>query len=138
MENMNLIKALVKNISKNNTMDENYLGILKNKINDIKIQRDNIDRLLEQLKISIIKSSSHLLLEKIHRGDLESSLTILNNTRDRSVFYDFVEILNNLLIEYEKYHQNYELNATELLDCKERLGLNDHKLHKLINEIVLQ
>lgn len=137
MENTNLINALVKHLSKDNTIDENYLNILQSKINDIKTQRDHIDRLLDDLKISIIKSSSHLLIDKIHKGDKESSLIILNNTRDRSVFYDFVETLNNLLVEYEKYHQNYELNATELLDCKERLGLNDHRLHKLINEIIL-
>jgi hypothetical protein len=137
MENTNLINALVKHLSKDNTIDENYLNILQSKINDIKTQRDYIDRLLDDLKISIIKSSSHLLIDKIHKGDKESSLIILNNTRDRSVFYDFVETLNNLLVEYEKYHQNYELNATELLDCKERLGLNDHRLHKLINEIIL-
>ena len=137
MENTNLINALVKHLSKDNTIDENYLNILQSKINDIKTQRDHIDRLLDDLKISIIKSSSHLLIDKIHKGDKESSLIILNNTRDRSVFYDFVETLNTLLVEYEKYHQNYELNATELLDCKERLGLNDHRLHKLINEIIL-
>lgn len=137
MENTNLINALVKHLSKDNNLNENFLNTVRDKVNDIKIQRDNIDRLLDELKISIIKSSSHLLLEKIHKGDKEASLTILNNTRDRSVFYDFVDILNNLLVEYEKYYQNYELNASELLDCKERLGLNDHRLHKLINEIIL-
>lgn len=137
MENTNLLKALIKNLSKDNTLDENYLSIIQEKINEVKIQRDIIDNLLDQLKMSIIKSSSHLLIEKIHRGDKEATLTILNNTRDRSLFYDFVEILNNLLIEYEKYYQNYEINATELLDCKERLGINDHRLHKLISEINL-
>jgi len=137
MENTNLINALVKHLSKDNNLNENFLNTVRDKVNDIKIQRDNIDRLLDELKISIIKSSSHLLLEKIHKGDKEASLTILNNTRDRSVFYDFVDSLNNLLVEYEKYYQNYELNASELLDCKERLGLNDHRLHKLINEINL-
>lgn len=137
MENTNLVNALVKHLSKDNTIDGDYLNLLQNKINDIKTQRDYIDKLMDELKVSIIKSSSHLLIDKVHKGDKESSLTILNNTRDRSVFYDFVETLNNLLVEYEKYHQNYELNAIELLDCKERLGLNDHRLHKLINEIIL-
>ena len=99
MENSNLINALVKHLSKENTIDENYLYIVKNKINDIKTQRDNIDRLMDELKISIIKSSSHLLIDKIHKGDKESSLIILNNTRDRSVFYDFADNLNNLLVE---------------------------------------
>ena len=137
MENTNLVNALVKHLSKDNTIDGDYLNVLQNKINDIKTQRDYIDRLLDDLKISIIKSSSHLLIEKIHKGDKEAALVILNNTRDRSVFYDFVETLNNLLVEYERYHQNYEINANELLDCKERLGINDHRLHKLINEINL-
>lgn len=137
MENKNLVNALVKNLSKDNTIDGNYLGIIREKINAIKSQRDSIDNILDQLKVSIIKSSSHLLIEKIHKGDKEAALVILNNTRDRSVFYDFVETLNNLLVEYERYHQNYEINANELLDCKERLGINDHRLHKLINEINL-
>lgn len=137
MENTNLKNALVKQLSKENELNEIQLSILRDKINHIKGKRNNIDSLLEQLKLSIIKSSAHLLIEKIHRGDKESALVILNNTRDRSVFYDFVEILNNLLIEYETYYQNYEINGPELLDCKERLGVNDHLLHKLINEINL-
>ena len=137
MENTNLVKALVSHLSKDNTIDENYLNTIKQKVNEVKSQRDSIDNIMDQLKVSIIKSSSHLLIEKIHRGDNESALVILNNTRDRTLFYDFVESLNNLLVEYEKYYQNYEINANELLGCKERLGINDHRLYKIINEINL-
>ena len=138
MENTNLINALVRQLGKNNVLDESHLSILKDKVTNVKGQREKIDSLLEQLKITIIKSSSHLLIEKIHRGDKEAALVILNNTHERSVFYDFVDVLNNLLVEYESYHQNYEINCPELLDCKERLGINDHMLHKLINEINLE
>ena len=137
MENEYLINALKKHLGKEHTLDEEYLTTLRKKINDIKDQRVNIDHIFDQLKVSIIKSSSHLLLEKVHRGDIEGPLLILNNTRDRTVFYDFVELMNNLLVSYESYYQNYEMNSSELLECKERLGLNDHKLHKLINEINL-
>jgi len=138
MENKNLVEALVKFIKKDNELNEEHLEHLKNNVTEIKIKRDRLDSIMDQLRNSIIKSSAHLLIDKIHRGEKESVLTILNNTRDKSVFYDFKDILDSLLIEYERYNQNYEINNPDLIECKERLGLNDHKLFKLINEIDLE
>jgi hypothetical protein len=70
-------------------MTPEKLNELKNDSVEIKNLRDQLDSKIEQLKIMIIKSSTHLLIEKVHRGDVETSLKILENTRDRSVFFDF-------------------------------------------------
>jgi hypothetical protein len=138
MENKNLIEALVKFLEKDGKLIQEDLNSLRNSSEQIKIYRDKIDQILEQLKISIIKSSSHLLIDKIHKGEKENVLTILNNTTDKTVFYDFKDLLDMLLVEYEKYQQYYEIYSPNLIECKERLGLNDHKLFKLINEIDLE
>jgi len=41
------------------------------------------------------------------------------------------------LINYEKYHENYDSESPELLDLKETFVLNDHQLNDLITEISL-
>ena len=64
-------------------------------------------------------------------------LRILKNTRDKTVFYDFVESMNELLINYYKYEENYKNESPELLDLKETFVLNDHQLNDLITEINL-
>ena len=92
--------------------------------------------LIQNLKITIIKSNTHLLIDKIHRGEYESVLTILNNTRDRSVFFDFIDNLSSLVELFESYYQDYDLKHNELLKLKENLGLNDHLLCKLLLEII--
>lgn len=137
MENKNLINVLTKFLKKDGDFNEEELNQLRNSVEQMKINRDRIDQILDQLKISIIKSSSHLLIDKIHKGEKEGVLTILNNTRDKTLFYDFKDLLDELLIEYEKYQQFYEIYNPNLVECKERFGLNDHKLFKLINEMDL-
>jgi hypothetical protein len=87
--------------------------------------------------VNIIRSSVHLLIEKVHRGDIESSLKILDNTRDRSVFFDFISILDNLLVLHEEYYQKLDMSCSDIKELKENLGINDHKLHKVINELYL-
>ncbi len=78
-----------------------------------------------------------MLIEKVHRGDVESSLKILDNTRDRSVFFDFISILDNLLVLHEEYYQKLDISCSDIKDLKDNLGINDHKLHKVINELYL-
>jgi hypothetical protein len=98
MDNEGLKISVVRVVGKGGEISSDNLKELKQNSDTIKDVRDKLDSTLEQLKVNIIRSSAHLLIEKVHRGDIESSLKILDNTRDRSVFFDFISILDNLLV----------------------------------------
>jgi hypothetical protein len=137
MDNEGLKSSVVRVVGKGGEISSDNLKELKQNSDTIKDVRDKLDSTLEQLKVNIIRSSAHLLIEKIHRGDIESSLKILNNTRDRSVFFDFISILDNLLVLHEEYYQKLDMSCSDIKELKENLGINDHKLHKVINELYL-
>lgn len=137
MDNEGLKSSVVRVVGKGGEISSDNLKELKQNSDTIKEVRDKLDSTLEQLKVNIIRSSAHLLIEKIHRGDIESSLKILDNTRDRSVFFDFISILDNLLVLHEEYYQKLDMNCSDIKELKENLGINDHKLHKVINELYL-
>jgi len=133
MRDINLKNAIVKYLHKEGISS---IKELKDDCINIKNKRKSLDDLIQNLKITIIKSNTHLLIDKIHRGEYESVLTILNNTRDRSVFFDFIDNLSSLVELFESYYQDYDLKHNELLKLKENLGLNDHILYKLLLEII--
>ena len=137
MDNEGVKNSVIKFISKNNELTSEYINELNQNVIVLKDIRNNIDALLDRLKINIIKSSTHLLIDKVHRGDIETSLKILENTRDRSVFYDFISIFDELIVLNEQYLQKYENEYSHLKDIKDNLGLNDYKLFKAISEINL-
>ena len=137
MDNEGLKSSVVRVVGKGGEISSDNLKELKQNSDTIKEVRDKLDSTLEQLKVNIIRSSAHLLIEKIHRGDIESSLKILDNTRDRSVFFDFISILDNLLVLHEEYYQKLDMSCSDTNELKENLGINDHKLHKVINELYL-
>tara|TARA_S200002703_G_scaffold20906_2_gene17375 strand:+ start:12806 stop:13225 length:420 start_codon:yes stop_codon:yes gene_type:complete len=137
MDNEGLKSSVVRVIGKDGEISSDNLKELKQNSDTIKDVRDKLDSTLEQLKVNIIRSSTHLLIEKIHRGDIESSLKILDNTGDRSVFFDFISILDNLLVLHEEYYQKLDMGCSDIQLLKENLGINDHKLHKVINELYL-
>ena len=137
MGNKAIKNALLKYLKGENALENNNISDLKSEVDKIKLLRDSIDDDILKTKISIINSSTHLLIDKIHRDDKESVLKILKNTRDKTVFYDFIESMNNLLINYYKYEENYINESPELLDLKETFVLNDHQLSDLITEIDL-
>ena len=137
MENEGVTNSVIRFINKNGELTTQYLSDMKDKISVLRDLREKIDSALDRLKINIIKSSTHLLIDKIHRGDIETSLKILENTRDRSVFYDFIALFDELVVLNEQYLQKYENEYSDIKDIKDNLGLNDYKLYKIINEISL-
>jgi hypothetical protein len=137
MDNEGLKNSVVRLISKNGELTEEVLSNLKDNSTTVKNLRQKIDNNLEQLKINIIKSSTHLLIDKIHRGDIESSIKILENTRDRSVFFDFITLFDELLVLHEQYYQKLDIECSDIKELKDNLGMNDHKLHKIISEMSL-
>ena len=137
MGNKAIKNALLKYLKGENALENNNISDLKSEVDKIKLLRDTVDDDILKTKISVINSSTPLLIDKIHRDDKESVLKILKNTRDKTVFYDFIESMNNLLINYYKYEENYNSESPELLDLKETFVLNDHQLSDLITEIDL-
>jgi hypothetical protein len=137
MDNEGLKNSVVRLISKNGELTEEVLSNLKENSSTIKHLRQRIDNNLEKLKINIIKSSTHLLIDKIHKGDIETSIKILENTRDRSVFFDFITLFDELLVLHEQYYQKLDIECSDIKELKDNLGMNDHKLHMIISEIGL-
>jgi len=137
MENEGVTNSVIRFINKNGELTPQYLFDIKEKISVLRDLREKIDSTLDRLKINIIKSNTHLLIDKVHRGDIETSLKILENTRDRSVFYDFITLFDELVVLNEQYLQKYENEYSDIKDIKDNLGLNDYKLFKIISEISL-
>ncbi len=137
MDNEGLKNSIIKFMERSGEMTPEKLNELKNDSTEIKNLRDQLDSKIEQLKIMIIKSSTHLLIEKVHRGDVETSLKILENTRDRSVFFDFISLFDELLVLYEKYYQKLDMDCSDIKDLKDNLGMNDHKIYKILSEMSL-
>jgi hypothetical protein len=137
MDNEGLKNSVVRLISKNGELTEEVLSNLKENSSTIKHLRQRIDNNLEKLKINIIKSSTHLLIDKIHKGDVETSIKILENTRDRSVFFDFITLFDELLVLHEQYYQKLDIECSDIKELKDNLGMNDHKLHMIISELNL-
>ena len=137
MDNEGLKNSIIKFMERSGEMTPEKLNELKNDSVEIKNLRDQLDSKIEQLRIMIIKSSTHLLIEKVHRGDVETSLKILENTRDRSVFFDFISLFDELLVLYEKYYQKLDMDCSDIKDLKDNLGMNDHKIYKILSEMNL-
>jgi len=137
MDNEGLKISVVRVVGEDGEISTDNLKELKQNSDTIKDVRDKIDVTLDQLKVNIIRSSVHLLIEKVHRGDIESSLKILDNTRDRSVFFDFISLLDKLLVLHEEYYQKLDMSCSDIKELKDNLGINDHKLHKVISELYL-
>ena len=137
MDNEGLKNSIIEFMERSGEMTPEKLNELKNDSVEIKNLRERLDSKIEQLKIMIIKSSTHLLIEKVHRGDVETSLKILENTRDRSVFFDFISLFDELLVLYEKYYQKLDMDCSDIKDLKDNLGMNDHKIYKIFLKYLL-
>lgn len=137
MGNDAIKNAILKYLKEEKSLEVGDVSHLKEEVDKVKNFRNNLDDLLLKTKINIINSSTHLLIDKIYKDEKEGVLKILENTKDRIVFYDFLDSLNDLLITYENYHKNYHEESPELLGLKETFALNDHQLNDLITEINL-
>lgn len=137
MDNEGLKNSVVRLISRNGELSEKVLSKLKENSTTIKNLRQEIDNNLERLKIIIIKSSTHLLIDKVHRGEIETSIKILENTRDRTVFFDFISLFDELLVLHEQYYQKLDMECSDIKELKDNLGINDYRLHIIISEINL-
>lgn len=130
------IKIVVKEfLEKNNLSINDNIDLLFEEVTNIKDLRENLNKMILETKISIIKSNSHLLIERIFKGNEENVLDVLKNTKDFNLFFEFIERLDTLLVEYGKYSNNYNENSEELQKLKESYFLTDNDLFLIISEI---
>ncbi len=135
--NESIKNAIIKHLEKKNVITENFYSELTEETKKIKSLRDKVDISLFDIKKEIIKTNFNLLIDKIFKEDKESVVTILKNTKNRINFYDVLEEIGKLLVSFEQYNENYELNSPELTTLKEIFALKDEQLYELINEINL-
>ena len=74
MSNDAIKDAIQKHLEKNNILKDNFYPSLLNEAKKSKVFRDKVDEELLNLKIKIINSNFHLLLEKIFKEDKEGVL----------------------------------------------------------------
>ena len=136
--NNNAIKNAVKHyLSKSNDTNKDYFENLLNESNQLESLREDVDVGLLNLKKHIIASNLHLIIDRIFKGDNEEVIKMLQNTKNKTLFYDFTEEFNKFLILFEQYINNLEFSSPDLGELKEVFVLNDEKLFEIIKEINL-
>jgi len=137
MKNESIKNAINKHLEKNNIITENFYSDLSNDAETIKSLRVDVDKKILSLKINIIKSNLHLLIDKIFKGDTDGVINLLKGIKDKTIFFDFTENFTEFLILFGSYLENYEFNCSDLAELKEVFALNDTQLCELIKEINL-
>ncbi len=129
--------AIISFLEKKGLLTETTYKELNNDADKLKSLREDIDDEFLKLKINIIKSNIMLLNERIFKDDVEGALQVLINTKDKTVFYDYIDSLNNLLIKLVQYDTSLGFDSPELKTIKENFFLKDEELVNIINEIYL-
>ena len=129
--------AIMSFLDNKGLMTENIYDQLNSDVNKLKPLREDIDTQLFKTKVDIIKSNINLLNDKIFKEDNEGALQILINTKDKSVFYDYIDSLNNLLLKLTQYENSLNFESPELSTIKDNFFLKDEELINIITEICL-
>ena len=129
--------AIISFLEKKGLLKETTYSELSGVVNKLKSLREDIDAEFFKLKVNIIKSNINLLNERIFKDDIDGALQVLTNTKDKTVFYDYVDSLNNLLLKMVQYENSLSFDSPELLTIKENFFLKDEELVNIINEIYL-
>ena len=137
MKNTAIKEAIQKHLRKNNVNESQFYNSLLKDMEKLNTYRSTVDDELLNLKRIIKKTNFHILIDKIIKEDTEGIIDILKNTKDRIIFFDFIDNFSKFLILFEQYSQNYEFNYPDLEDIKETFALRDDQLHQLIKEINL-
>jgi len=129
--------AIISFLEKKGLLKETTYNELSGDVNKLKSLREDIDAEFFKLRVNIIKSNINLLNERIFKDDIDGALQVLTNTKDKTVFYDYVDSLNNLLLKMVQYENSLSFDSPELLTIKENFFLKDEELVNIINEIYL-
>ena len=137
MKNTAIKEAIQKHLKKNNVNESQFYNSLLKDMEKLNTYRDSVDNELLNLRRIIEKSNFHILIDKIIKEDIEGIIDILKNTKDRIIFFDFIDNFSKCVVLFEQYAQVYEFNYPDLEDIKETFALRDDQLHQLIKEISL-
>jgi hypothetical protein len=129
--------AVNRHITTKLSLNEEEIKKLGEDVEEIGKLKKSVDDSLLDVKIKMMNSSSQLLLEKIFKDEHNGSLEILKNTRDLTVFYNFLESMDRLLINFNKYKEAYEFNSPDLFEIRETFALKDEQLREIITDICL-
>ena len=124
-------------LSKDNEVTKEFYEKLLTESQKLDSLRKDVDAGLLELKKHIISSNLHLIIDRIFKGDNEEVIKMINNTRNRTLFYDFTEEFNKFLILFEQYATNLEFTSPDLGELKETFALKDSQLIDIIKEINL-
>ena len=124
-------------LSKDNEVTKEFYEKLLTESQKLDSLRKDVDVGLLELKKHIISSNLHLIIDRIFKGDNEEVIKMINNTRNRTLFYDFTEEFNKFLILFEQYATNLEFTSPDLGELKETFALKDSQLIDIIKEINL-
>jgi len=137
MKNTAIKEAIQKHLKKDNVDELQFYNSLLKDMEKLNTYRDMVDNELLNLRRIIEKSNFHILIDKIIKEDIEGIIEILKNTKDRIIFFDFIDNFSKCIVLFEQYTQVYEFNYPDLEDIKETFALRDDQLHQLIKEISL-
>ena len=116
--------------------DEEAYAEIKVGIEELDEMRNNIDRLIVELKRAILDNSIHLLHERIMNENLNGVIQMLDNNRNVIDMYNYLEKKEELLKAYLQYNLLYSDKYPELKEVKEMLGLKDKELVGIMREII--
>lgn len=129
--------AIISFLDKKGLVTENTYKVLVQDSDKLKYIRDKINESLLVCRKNIVKSNINLLNERIFKGDDEGAIEVLYNTKDKTVFYDYIESVNDLLLKFQEYENCLDFESSELSTIKSNFFLKDEEVISLINEIYL-
>ena len=83
--------AIISFLEKKGLLKETTYSELSGDVNKLKSLREDIDAEFFKLRVNIIKSNINLLNERIFKDDIDGALQVLTNTKDKTVFYDYLD-----------------------------------------------
>ena len=129
--------AILTFLEKKKLVTENTYNELLEESTKLKESREILNKSLLDCKKNIIKSNIRLLNERIFKNDNEGAIEVILNTRDKTFFYDYLDSLNDLLIQFQKYEKFLKDETAYASTVKDNFFLKDEEVVSLLNEIYL-
>lgn len=130
-------ESIISFLNKKGLLKENTYQELSVDSEKLKKIRSIINDSLLECKRNIIKSNINLLNERIFKDDYEGAIQVITNTNDKTFFYDYLDSINDLLLNSQKYEKCFSDETTYASTIKDNFFLEDQQVVDLLNEIYL-